>query len=84
MALLRTVSRPNVWRDDMTTNILWGVVREGKIEPLDHIDLPEGARVLITLVEDEDSSFWMQASQVSLDKVWNNAEDDVYAQLLEE
>jgi predicted DNA-binding antitoxin AbrB/MazE fold protein len=36
---------------------LWAVVREGKIEPLEHIDLPEGSRVLIALVEDEESSF---------------------------
>jgi|LULY01.1.fsa_nt_gb hypothetical protein len=30
----------------------------------------------------EDDDFWMKASQSSLDKVWDNAEDDVYAELL--
>ena len=61
------------------TLTVWAVVREGKIEPLEQIDLPEGSRVLITLVEDDESSFWLQASQVSLDAVWGNPEDDVYA-----
>jgi hypothetical protein len=31
---------------------------------------------------EEETEFWLQASQVSLDRVWNNDEDDVYAQLL--
>ncbi|NJM47136.1 MAG: hypothetical protein HC860_14030 [Alkalinema sp. RU_4_3] len=31
---------------------------------------------------EEETEFWLQASQVSLDSVWNNDEDDVYAQLL--
>jgi len=30
------------------------------------------------------AAFWQQASQASLEKVWDNAEDDVYAELLEE
>lgn len=28
--------------------------------------------------------FWLGASQPSLDAIWNNSEDDVYAELLEE
>jgi hypothetical protein len=31
---------------------------------------------------DAETVFWLQASQSSLDAVWNNDEDDVYAQLL--
>ncbi|MEL6488451.1 MAG: hypothetical protein AAFQ95_00685 [Cyanobacteria bacterium J06621_3] len=81
---------------------LWATVRQGKIELLELTDLPEGVRVLVTLLpeneltqtnssenkavkakaSEEDSLFWQQASQTSLDAVWDNTEDDVYAQLL--
>jgi len=60
-----------------------GVVRDGKIEVLDSIDLPEGAKILITLVPDDESRFWLGVSQIALDAIWDNPEDDVYAQLLE-
>lgn len=46
--------------------------------------LPEGARVLVTLVSEEDAQFWQKASEASLSAVWDNSEDDAYAQLLEE
>ncbi len=65
-------------------NTVWAVVHEGKIELLEHVELPEGSKVLVTLLPDEDSQFWRRTSQVSLDTIWDNAEDDVYAQLLEE
>lgn len=58
-------------------------VREGKIELLESAELPEGTRVLVTLLSDDEDEFWLQASQPSLDSVWNNVEDDVYAQLLQ-
>ncbi len=61
---------------------LWATVRQGKIELLEPGELPEGTRVLVTLLPDDDEAFWLSASQVSLDAVWNNTEDDVYAQLL--
>ncbi|MFS8117754.1 MAG: hypothetical protein ACMG55_04585 [Microcoleus sp.] len=61
---------------------LWATVRQGKIELLELSELPEGAKVLVTLLPDEEADFWLQASQTSLDTVWNNTEDDVYAQLL--
>ena len=60
------------------------VVRDGKIEVIEPVELPEGATVLVTLLADEDASFWSNVADVSLDKVWNNAEDDVYAELLKE
>lgn len=59
-----------------------GVVRDGKIEILEKMDLPEGAKILITLVPDDETQFWLGVSQVSLDAIWDNPEDDVYAQLL--
>ncbi|MEG5041219.1 MULTISPECIES: hypothetical protein [unclassified Microcoleus] len=61
---------------------LWATVRQGKIELLELSELPEGAKVLVTVLPDEEGEFWLQASQTSLDTVWDNTEDDVYAQLL--
>jgi hypothetical protein len=54
---------------------LWATVRQGKIELLESSDLPEGAKVLVTLLPDEEAEFWLQASQTSLDRVWDNTED---------
>lgn len=62
---------------------LWAIIREGKIELLEHVDLPEGEKVLVTLLADDETEFWRQASQISLDTIWDNPEDDVYAQLLQ-
>ncbi len=60
----------------------WGVVRDGKVEPLDIAALPEGANVLVTVMEDEDERFWRRLSEESLKSIWDNPEDDVYAELL--
>jgi hypothetical protein len=62
---------------------LWITVRQGKIELLESAKLPEGVRVLVTVLPDDEAEFWLQVSQASLDVVWDNAEDDVYAQLLQ-
>ena len=61
---------------------LEAVVRDGRIELLEPKDLPEGAKVQVTVLGDDDQQFGLNASQSSLDSVWNNSEDDVYAQLL--
>ena len=61
---------------------VWATVRQGKIEPLESTELSEGTKVLITLFPDDEADFWLQASQQSLDTVWGNTEDDVYAHLL--
>ena len=64
---------------------LWAVVRKEKIELLEKENIPEGTRVLVTVLpESDESQFWLETSQISLDTVWNNTEDDVYAQLLKE
>jgi hypothetical protein len=39
--------------------------------------------VLVTVLPDDEIEFWLQASLVSLDEIWDNTEDDIYAQLLE-
>ncbi|MBM4046088.1 MAG: hypothetical protein FJ279_13315 [Planctomycetes bacterium] len=61
-----------------------GIVHEGRIELLEDVQLPDGARALVTVLPNEETDFWVQASQVSLDSIWDNAEDDVYAELLKE
>ncbi len=63
---------------------VWAVIRKGKIEPLEQIDVPDGTRAVVTFLVDGDAEFWLNASQVSLDDIWDNSADDVYAKLLEE
>lgn len=60
----------------------WGTVKQGKIELLESADLVEGTQVLVTLIPNDEFEFWLQASQISLNAVWDNAEDDIYAELL--
>jgi hypothetical protein len=62
---------------------LWATVREGKIELIEPTILPEGTKLIVTLLPDDEAEFWNDTSKVSLDAVWDNTEDDVYAQLLE-
>ena len=63
---------------------VWAVIREGKIELLEPVPLSEGAKVLVTMLPDEDEQqFWLQVSQRALADIWENTEDDVYAELLQ-
>ena len=62
---------------------IWATVRQGKIELLESAELSEGVRVLVTFLPDDEDEFWSRASQVSLDAVWDNTEDDIYAELLQ-
>jgi len=64
-------------------NTVTAVVREGKIELLERVELPEGSRLLVTVLPDEEAAFWSAASQPSLSRIWDNPEDDVYAGLLD-
>ena len=58
------------------------VVRDGKIELLEQVSLPDGAHVLVTVLSEEEQSFWQQASESALKRIWDNPEDDIYAELL--
>ncbi len=58
------------------------VVRDGKIELLEPVSLPDGVLVLVTILTDDEQAFWQQASASALNRVWDNAEDDIYAELL--
>jgi hypothetical protein len=63
-------------------NTIRAIIRAGKVELLENVEIPEGTEVLITLPS-SGREFWQQASQNSLDTIWDNPEDDVYAKLLE-
>jgi len=63
---------------------LRAVVRNGRVDLQEPGELPEGARLLVTILTDEERDFWLRASETSLADIWDNAEDDVYAELLEE
>jgi hypothetical protein len=62
-------------------NTIRAVVREGKIELLEKLEIPEGTELLVTILSDE-MQFWLGASQPTIGEVWDNAGDDVYEQLL--
>ena len=49
---------------------------------MESAELPEVLRVLATVLPDDEAQLWVNASQTSLDAVWDNTEDDVYARLL--
>ena len=60
---------------------VWATFSQGKVELSEPIAIPEGARILVTILPDDESEFWLKASQTSLAAVWDNDEDDIYAQL---
>ena len=61
---------------------LSGEMRNGRIKLLDKAKIPEGARVLVTVMQEDDGQFWQNASQKSFDKIWVNTEDDIYEELI--
>ena len=63
-------------------NTIHAIVRNGKIELLEPILLPDGVQVLVTILTEDEQTFWQAASEESLRQVWDNTEDDIYAQLL--
>jgi hypothetical protein len=63
---------------------LWAVVRDGKIELSEPASLPEGANALVTILPAEEEGFWLEVSKKSLAAVWDNTQDDAYAELLKE
>ena len=62
-------------------NTVRAIIKEGRIQLLEEIELPEGTEVLVTPLTDE-TDFWAKASHSALDAVWDNEEDNVYAELL--
>ncbi|MGH9898754.1 MAG: antitoxin family protein [Pyrinomonadaceae bacterium] len=62
-------------------NTIRAVIEEGKIKLLEKVEIPEGTEVLVTPLLDE-PDFWLKSGETSLNAIWDNSEDDVYAQLL--
>ena len=60
-------------------NTIHAIFKDGKIQLLEDIDLPEGTEMLVTPLLD-DSEFWVKASRPTLDAIWDNDEDNVYAE----
>lgn len=56
-------------------------VNKGKIE-VEALHVPDGTEVLVTILSNGEN-FWLNASGPSLDAIWDNPEDDIYAELLE-
>ncbi len=62
-------------------NTIEAVVKNGQIVPTEPIELMEGSRALVTILDVEENEFWLSASEESLNAIWDNDEDDVYAEL---
>lgn len=60
-----------------------GRVKAGKIELSEFAQLEEGMQGLVTLVPADEAEFWQGVSQVSLQEVWDDPADDIYAELLQ-
>jgi len=62
-----------------------GIVQDKKVVFLEETHIPDGTRVIVTVPSDQDSvPFWDAASAETLERIWNNEEDDIYADLLKE
>jgi hypothetical protein len=51
---------------------LWAEVKQGKIELLELADLPEGTKVLVTLLPTKDTDQWIQGKSGVSDDIWDS------------
>ncbi|MGZ8219466.1 hypothetical protein [Methylomagnum sp.] len=63
-------------------NTARAIIKQGRVELLNPVEIPEGTEVLVTFNVPDDKDFWLGVSQSALDKIWNNPADDIYEQLL--
>jgi predicted DNA-binding antitoxin AbrB/MazE fold protein len=63
-------------------NTIEAVVKNGQFVPIESITWPDGTKAIVTIVDDDEREFWLSASEESLNAIWDNEEDDVYAELL--
>jgi hypothetical protein len=56
---------------------LWAEVRQGKIELLELADLPEGTKVLVTVLPATETEQWLKGTSTANDSIWDNIEDQV-------
>jgi hypothetical protein len=60
-------------------NTVPAIFRNSRIELLESVAIPEGARVLVALIPEEtNSNFWQKVSETALAKIWDNPEDGIY------
>jgi hypothetical protein len=57
-------------------------IKNGRIALIDKAKIPEGAHVLVTVMQADEGQFWRKASQTSLNKIWANKDDDAYEKLI--
>ena len=57
------------------------IVTEGRIQPLEDLNFPEGTEVIVSVADDD--NLWLSASAPSIEEIWANPEDDIYAELLQ-
>jgi hypothetical protein len=58
------------------------IYKNGKLVLNSNEQIPDGAKVLVTVVSEPQQDYLVNASEEVLDKIWNNDEDNIYAELL--
>ncbi len=56
---------------------LWAEVKQGKIELLELAELPEGTKVLVTVLPATETDQWLKGTSTSSDSIWDNIEDPI-------
>ena len=49
---------------------------------LEPMTLPEGVQLQVTVLAEDEQTFWQDTSESALNRIWDNPEDDMYAELL--
>ncbi|MDQ2868888.1 MAG: antitoxin family protein [Verrucomicrobiota bacterium] len=68
----------------MTTTVE-GVYEDGKIVLRQPLPLPDNAQIRVIIeatADDEESAIWQSISENALTQTWDNADDDVFNELL--
>ena len=65
----------------MTTTVE-AIYENGKLILQQPLPLPERTHVRVTIVSDTEHEAWLMLSEQSLMRVWGNADDDVFNELL--
>jgi hypothetical protein len=63
---------------------LWAEVKQGKIELLELADLPEGTRVLVTVLPSHETDRWLKSKENASADIWDNIEDNAQTPILSE
>lgn len=58
------------------------IYEQGKLVLPGPLSLPEKSHVRVTIESDVEREAWLKLSEENLSKTWDNADDDVYNELL--